>query len=152
MNARSPHFVMVSPKKGAMALAMQATNTRRTTKSWPLQTTMAMWYSSSECTCQRSRYSALSRGSQSAQAGSQAHGIGAERFVSQSQWRVRFEGESKGDLQCWNDSEYSGESAPSPDHQAGTQAVVQCSHPCLAGSSRADLCMGGHIQAAALSV
>ena len=77
------------------------------------------------------------------------HGVGAGRCVSQSRWWVRFEGESQGDLQCGDDSEHQGESSQSQDAQARAQAVVQCSDSCVTGARRADVCVGGQIQAVA---
>ena len=74
-------------------------------------------------------------------------GLDSQRRVSQSGWRVRFQVESQGDLQCGHDSEHQGEPAQPQDPQARAQAVVQQSDPCLTGARRADLCVGGQIQA-----
>ena len=76
-------------------------------------------------------------------------GLDAHRRVSQSRWRLRFHVESQGDLQCGDDSEHQGESTQSQDAQARAQAVVQCSDPCVTGARRADVCVGGQIQAVA---
>src|SRR6266581_1173938 len=45
------------------------------------------------------------------EAGSQADGFGSQGRVSQPGWRVRFQGESQGDLQCGDDPEHQRESA-----------------------------------------
>ena len=76
-------------------------------------------------------------------------GLELQGCVSQPRWRVRFQGESQGDLQCGPDSEHQREPTQSQDAQARTQAVVQSSDPCLTGARRADVCVGGQIQAVA---
>src|SRR5205823_3109087 len=48
-----------------------------------------------------------------------------------------------------DDSEYQGELTQPQDPQAWAQAAVQCCDPCLTGARRADVCVGGQIQAVA---
>ena len=98
---------------------------------------------------QCTRYGLVAGRLKGIEAGGQAHGVGADRCLSQSRWRVRFQGESQSDLQCGDDSEHQGESAQSYKAQAWAQAVVQCCDSCVTGARRADVCVGGQIQAVA---
>jgi hypothetical protein len=50
------------------------------------------------------------------------------------------------------DGGFQGEPSQSQNGQARAETVVQSSHPCLAGSRGADVCMGGQIQTVAAAL
>ena len=79
-------------------------------------------------------------------------GLELTGLVSQPGWRLRFRAESQGDLQCGPDSEHQGEPTQPQDPQAWAQTVVQPSDPCVTGPRRADVCVGGQIQAVVAAV
>ena len=131
-------------KKGAMASATRATSTRRGKRSSPSRTTMAMcWLPSPSRPCNETDMVLLPEGLQAVKQVAKEVGLDLRGAYLNLDGGFDSARNRKMHFQCRDDSQHHRKSAQPQNHQARSQAVIQCSDPCVTRASRADLCVGG---------